>query len=87
MRTNKKKYLGWENYETWNVMLWINNTEELYFSVIFILENSSNIPNYKEVIYSLGLDECITGDGIPFVNNKLNYKELDIAIQDMRNSK
>lgn len=77
------KYLGWTNYETWNVMLWINGTYELYKSVMYILENSQYIPTYTEVIYRLGLDECLTGDGVSFLDDNLNFEELNDAIKDL----
>ncbi len=25
-----REYNGWPNYETWNVMLWLDNDEEMY---------------------------------------------------------
>ena len=30
MVTTEKNYNGWSNIETWNVQLWISNTESLY---------------------------------------------------------
>ena len=30
MVTTEKEYNGWSNIETWNVQLWISNTEPLY---------------------------------------------------------
>ena len=27
LKMNEQKYNGWTNYETWNCMLWIDNTE------------------------------------------------------------
>lgn len=80
----KDKYAGWDNYETWNVMLWINNSDEIYFSLLYLLDNCSYVPNYKEVIHRLGLDECITKDGVLYLDKKLNYKELNIAIAEIR---
>jgi len=79
----KGKYLGWSNYETWNVMLWINNTEELYFAVMYILNNTSYTPSYGEVILTLGLDEYKTEDGVSFISDILNYEELNEAIAEM----
>jgi len=79
-----EKYLGWTNYETWNVMLWINNTYELYKSVMYILEESQYTPTYTEVIYILELDKSRTGDDIAYIDNNLNYEELNIAIEAMK---
>ena len=82
---NKKieKYLGWTNRETWNVMLWINNTENLYFGVVDILKNTTYTPTYKEVIYMLNLEYCQTGDGVSYLDNTLNYEELNQSISEM----
>ncbi len=81
---NPKKYLGWTNRETWNVMLWINNTENLYFGVVDILKNLTYLPSYREVVYILNLEDCQTGDGVPYLNIELNYEELNNAIKNIK---
>ena len=83
MKSNKNtKYLGWSNYETWNVMLWINGTYELYSAVAYILKQTSPIPTYKEVIHMLGLENSMTGDGIYFLDKSLNHDEINEALRD-----
>lgn len=32
------KYNGWNNYETWNAMLWINNVDGVYDGIVDALE-------------------------------------------------
>jgi len=83
---DNKKYLGWDSYENWNVMLWINNTEHLYFGVVFILKNTTYTPTYREVVYMLNLDNSITGDGVSYISDKLNYEELNLAIETIKES-
>ena len=84
MKSDKKtKYLGWSNYETWNVMLWINNTYELYSTVDYILKQASQIPTYAEVIHMLGLENSMTGDGIHFLDKNLNHNELNETLRNI----
>ena len=83
VNNNPKKYLGWTNKQTWNVMLWINGTENLYFSVVDILKNTDYTPTYREVIYILNLEECQTGDGVCYLDSQLNYEELNQSISEM----
>ena len=47
------KYNEWTNYETWNVMLWLNNEETLYFSMIAMLQNSDFPLTYRALIIML----------------------------------
>ena len=83
-KNNKpKKYLGWTNYETWNVMLWINNIENIYFNVVDILKNTDYTPTYREIIYILNLEDCRTGDNVAYLDIELNYEELNSAIKNI----
>lgn len=79
-----EKYNGWKNYETWNVMLWINGTYELNKLVAEIVNRSSKTLTYKEVICGIGLDQCETPDGVAYISNKLSYKELNAAIREKK---
>lgn len=36
------KYNGWNNYETWNAMLWINNVDGIYDGISDALEGQIN---------------------------------------------
>jgi len=80
---NFNQYNGWKNYETWNVMLWLNNTENLYFSMVDIINECEATITYKEVIELLGLAEEKTGDRVQFLDKNLDYKALNEAIREV----
>ena len=42
----EKGYQGYENWETWNVSLWLSNDEGLYYTTIDIM--ASNPPRYSK---------------------------------------
>ncbi len=71
-------YQGWANYETWNVALWIQNSEKLY-------KIAKQFDNYKDFI-NLGMawtEVQVTGDDISFTNKLLNIEELDNMIKEL----
>ena len=73
----EKKYHGWANYETWNVSLWIQNSERLY-------KLSQWCDSYAEFIYELGVsgtNKMWTPNGVNFEDRKLNIAELDELFQ------
>ena len=83
---NTKKYNGWKNYETWNVMLWISNTEGLYYALLEIREEyklQNKKLSYRKFIQEVALDYDTTGDGVKFLSYKLAYRELSQAIQEV----
>ena len=82
-----KKYNGWTNYETWNVMLWINNDMVFYHQLKEIIqENDGNIPyNLYEIfaMKNLRTDFSSTGDGISLYNKKINKDEINEHLHEM----
>ena len=71
-------YNGWTNYETWNVVLWMENDEGLYN---LIQEN--DICCYEEFVEfmdEIGLTE--TPDGVNWKDAKINKSEINGDVFD-----
>lgn len=68
-------YNGWENYETWNVALWINNDEGLY-------DIARRCDDYQDFLDSIeGLIKT-TGDGVSFTDPKVNVIQINSDVFD-----
>ena len=68
---------GYQNYQTWNIALHIQNNERLY-------KLSQWCDSYAEFIYELGVsgtNKVWTPDGVSFEDRKLNIAELDELFQ------
>jgi len=71
-------YNGWANYETWNVALWMDNDEESY-------QLARSCKNFSEYRKAKNLQaEPLTGDHVSLFDDKLNIKELDEKITEMK---
>jgi hypothetical protein len=70
-------YNGWENYETWNVALWINNDEPLYH----LAQECGDYETLVNRLYNeYGVRE--TKDGVKFTDPKVNVVQLNSDVFD-----
>ena len=67
-------YNGWENYETWNVALWINNDEGLY-------NLAMQCGDYQTFCDCMGSD-AQTLDGVSYTDPKVNVIEINSDVFD-----
>lgn len=78
--TYNKGCNGYKNYNQWNVVLWINNDESLYFLALGLINECGN----KDVAAELMLHELAlagiyrTPDGVPY--NKTNIRAAMIGM-------
>jgi len=77
-------YSGWANYETWNIALWINNTENLYRLAVEFMRQYRGRRFYCDFIEWAGLKGKKTPDGVSFSSRKLNLKELNDNMREIR---
>ena len=77
-------YNGWENWETWNVSLWIANDEYLYHQVVRYARGAVN-PSFNDFIRSEGLENFVTPDGVAFTDDNLGLEELDEFVEAFEN--
>jgi len=69
-------YNGWENYETWNIALWINNTEGLYH----LAQECGNYEDTVDALKELGVYK--TPDGTRYDSSKINRVEINNLVYD-----
>ena len=80
-------YNGWKNRQTWNVSLWINNEESLYFSAVAYMNrtNAKKLTRgaYRNFIKSEGMADERTPDNIGWMSTRLDYKALDSMMAEL----
>ena len=80
---------GWENRQTWNVALWIRNTDTLYdkacdFAKMCRVHGKK--ATYREFISYAHLDHGrTTPDGISWTGKLLDHSALDQMLSDLVN--
>ncbi len=68
-------YNGWENYETWNVALWIQNDQGLY-------DIASECDDYQDFVDSIEGLISKTPDGVSFTDPKVNVIQINSDVFD-----
>lgn len=78
------KYNGWANYQTWNVALWINNTESIYNDAVRYSRIHRN-PTYFFFVENM-LDAAwgdLTPDNVSWTDPTLDEDALDLMIREL----
>lgn len=57
------EYNGYKSYNFWNIALYINNDENLYYLAIMCI-NKHNDVNLATLVFIDNLDSCYTPDGV-----------------------
>jgi hypothetical protein len=87
MNTATQTYNGYKNYDTWNVMLWLDNDEGFYKESLRYFElvrGNRQRPTYRGLIQWLsdgGVITTKTADDIEWLSDDLDYRELNRGIR------
>ena len=78
MGKKEQEYNGWRNRQTWNVVLWIDNSEHLYFAARdFMARHPESKKPYSAFIHLMGLEHSKTADGYKWCSQVLDYAALN----------
>ena len=72
------EYNGWENYETWNVALWINNDQGLYHLAM----EAGNYEDFVDALEGCSFNDLKTPDGVNYRDPKVNTIQINSDVFD-----
>ena len=73
------EYNGWENYETWNVALWIQNDEGLYHLAM----EAGNYEDFVDALEACTFNSKSTRDGVNWRDPKVNVIQINSDVFDI----
>ena len=73
-------YNGWKNKETWNIALWLENDESMYYCMVAYARRHAH-PTYRGFIVHTDLYGQQTPDGYRYDSARLDYKALTELIR------
>lgn len=74
--SDEQGYHGWKNYQTWNVVLWIDNDEGLYH----LRKESDTYESFVQSLRETSGDKPIgyeTPDGVPWTDSALDLERIN----------
>ena len=86
MTKKDTSYNGWPNYETWNVMLWIDNEEPAYLFYRDKVQRYRDRKRYFSGVSARAACEAAfgeqTGDGVHFTNSRIRWGKIAEAVRE-----
>jgi hypothetical protein len=75
----QETYNGWANYETWNVVLWMQNNQFLYNTAVACVEYVADdeTPYQKFIRNMHNVEKFTTADGVRWDDEKINHDEIN----------
>ena len=72
---NTKEYNGWTNWETWNVLLWLDNEQSLYNAKELFIRRNEHKQNFDNMVKSFLMD--IFPNGTEDMKSAKEMKEVN----------
>lgn len=72
------------NRQTWNVMSWLRNDKFLYDLAVEFMQIYKGKCPYVHFMRSLGYENERTPDNIKWLSSRLDYKELNEAMVELK---
>jgi hypothetical protein len=88
-------YNGYKNYETWNIMLYVNNDKMVYDSIknLWLSRRKFNYDlkkNYKTLyecwVLEYEMFKKKTPDGVSWGDKKLDFNEINQHLEELFNN-